>query len=141
MIEFRIQRAGVSRDELDDEAMELMEILRDCIRNTHELTGFLAGHTEVIGRFQNDVSMLDAVSGFLAHILGPGGYGRVRPTVDQVRRRNEIRNRQFRAINGLRRIPFQTEEIDVAIQGGSGPVQEEHAHPVKEDQDGGENSM
>lgn len=101
-----------------------MQILRDCIFKTTEVTGILAGHPEIIAGFQYDVSMLDATSAFLASMLGPSTYGSVRPTVDQARRRTEIRNRCYRMINQMRRIPGEQQEVDYAGQGASNPLRE-----------------
>ncbi|KAG6362759.1 hypothetical protein INS49_007853 [Diaporthe citri] len=123
VLELRIQRAGASCDELDDEALELMEILRDYIFKTSEVTGILAGHPEIIAPFQYDLSMLDATSSFLASMLGPSTYGSVRPTEDQARRRTEIRNRCYRTIKQMRRIPGEQQEVDYAGQGGYESIQ------------------
>lgn len=88
-----------------------MQILRDCVYNASELTGFLAGHPEVIAGHEHDVSMLDATATYLTTLLSHRTYGTVRPTADQARRRNEIRNAHYRAINQFRRIPSEQEEV------------------------------
>lgn len=107
-----------------------MQILRDCVFKTSELTGFLAGCPEVFAPYQYDVSMLDATAAFLTTLLSHCTYGNVRPTTDQARRRTEIRNRHYRVINQFRRIPGEQEEVAGAGVGGSGPVQEEPAARV-----------
>lgn len=76
VIELRVQRTNASREELDDEAVVLMQILRDCIINSNQLTGFLAGQPEATSPIQAEVSMLDATSSYLISILGQSAYGR-----------------------------------------------------------------
>lgn len=122
VIALRVHRAGTSREELDDEALELMEILMDCIYKTSELTGLLAGHPDVIAPYRNEISMLDATSAFLVTMLGPSVNGGVRHSTEQTLRRTEIRNRYYREINRMKRIPGEPNEIGVSGQGGSGPV-------------------
>lgn len=129
VIELRVQRANASPDELDDEALELMQILRDYILKTSEVTGILAGHPEIIAPFRYDLSMFDATSTFLASMLGPATYGNVLPTEDQARRRTEIRNRCYRMINQMRRIKCEEQQVDYAGQGGTASVQEAQAPP------------
>lgn len=106
-----------------------MQILRDCVYNASELTGFLAGHPEVIAGHEHDVSMLDATATYLTTLLSHRTYGTVRPTADQARRRNEIRNAHYRAINQFRRIPSEQEEVagaGVSVGGGfDGSVRQE----------------
>lgn len=137
MLGLRIQRPNTSRDELEDEAVELFQILRDCIFKTSELTGFLAGHQELIGPFSYDVSMLDATSSFLASMMGPVNYGNVRPTAEQVWRRTEIRNRCYRMINQMRRIPGEQNEVDYTDVGGSGSAKKEQDEPDLDGNDQG----
>lgn len=66
ILSLRVHRPDTNRDALDDEALGLMQILRDCVFKTSELTGFLAGHREVFAGHQYDVSMLDATATFRA---------------------------------------------------------------------------
>lgn len=125
IISIRIQRAGASPEELDDEELELTQILRDFIFKTSEVMGILAGHPEIIAPFQYDLSMVDATSAFLASMLGPGTYGSsARPlTDDQARRRTEARNRWFRTIHQMRRIPGEQQQVDYSGQDGAASVQ------------------
>lgn len=127
VIELRAQRANASPDELDDEALELTQILRDYIFKASEVTGILAGYPEIIAPFRYDLSMFDATSSFLASMLGPATYGSVLPTEDQARRRTEIRNRCYRMINEMRRITAEQQQVDYAGQGGTASVQEAQA--------------
>lgn len=127
VIQLRVQRANASRDELDAEALELMEILRDCVLKTSELTGLLAGHPDVIAPYQNEISMLDATAAFLTTMLGPNANGITRRFNEQTLRRTEIRNRYYRAINQMRRIPVELKEGDGSGQGGPGPALEGRA--------------
>lgn len=89
------------------------------------MTGILAGHPEIIAPFQYDLSMLDATSAFLASMLGPGTYGSARPlTEDQALRRTEARNRCYRTIHQMRRIPGEQQQVDYSDQDGTASVQE-----------------
>lgn len=122
VIQLRIQRPNASRDDLEAEALELMEILRDCVLKTSELTGYLAGHPDVIAPYQKDISMLDATAGYLTTILSPSMSTSVRPTEEQALRRTEIRSQHYRAIKQMRRIPAEPKEVDESTQGGHGPA-------------------
>lgn len=118
VIELRVQRANASREELDDEAVVLMQILRDCIFNSNQLTGFLASQPEATHPIQAEVSMLDATSSYLISILGQSAYGRARPTMEQVRRRVEIYDRHSQVINRMRRLPERNDEHNRSSQEG-----------------------
>lgn len=118
VIELRVQRANASREELDDEAVVLMQILRDCIINSNQLTGFLAGQPEATSPIQAEVSMLDATSSYLISILGQSAYGRARPTIEQVRRRVDIYDRHAQVINRMRRLPERSDGDDRCSQEG-----------------------
>ncbi|KAK7704071.1 hypothetical protein SLS64_008629 [Diaporthe eres] len=126
IISIRIQRPGATPDELDDEALELTQILRDFIFKTSEVMGILAGHPEIIAPFQYDLSMVDATSAFLASMMGPGTCGSsARPlTEDQALRQMEIRNRCYRTIHQMRRIPGEQQQVDYSGQDSSASVQE-----------------
>lgn len=97
-----------------------MEILRDVVLKTSELTGLLAGHPEVIAPYRNEISMLDATAAFLTTMLGPNFNALTRKFNQPTLRRTEIRNRCYRAINQMRRIPVELEEGDGSGQGGPG---------------------
>lgn len=99
-----------------------MEILRDVVLKTSELTGLLAGHPEVIAPYRNEISMLDATAAFLTTMLGPNANALTRKFNEPTLRRTEIRNRCYRAINQMRRIPVELEEGDGSGQGGTGPA-------------------
>lgn len=109
VIELRVQRANTSREELDDEAVVLMQILRDCIFSSNQLTGFLAGQPDATRTIQAEVSMLDATSSYLISILGQSAYGRARPTIEQVRRRVEIYDNHSQVIKRMRRLPERSD--------------------------------
>lgn len=118
VIELRVQRTNASREELDDEAVVLMQILRDCIINSNQLTGFLAGQPEATSPIQAEVSMLDATSSYLISILGQSAYGRARPTIEQVRRRVDIYDRHAQVINRMRRLPERSDGDERCSQEG-----------------------
>ena len=112
MVELRVHRTNASREELDEEAVVLMQIIRECIFNSNQLTGFLAGQKDATKPFQSEVALLDATSSYLISILGQVTHARALPTMEQVRRRADIDNRYSAAINRLRRLPSREPQTD-----------------------------
>lgn len=119
---------------MDNQAVDLAEILRDCLCYTHMGTERHANHIKTIQDVLDDVSMLDAMAAFLAHILNPY-YVRVDPNADLALRRNDLSGRLWQVMIDLRRRPLRPEEI-AEMFGDLASSLGDQNQPGEEEQDG-----
>lgn len=113
MVDFSVYRTNTSQEDLDEEAIVLMQTIRETICNTNTLLISLTTKPGVFSPFENEVAMLDATTSYLISILGPSAAAQATPTREQRLRRLEIQQRQDEVVKRLVRLPMRERE-DVA---------------------------